>query len=147
VLGIRPGTTRFDLYKAVLEGIAYEFATMAELLEQVVGSFDEVYVAGGGTRSTLGLELRAAFASRPLHVMQSSEAVCLGTAILAGIAIGEYSGIGEAVQHVTAVKETVRPAPMLKAQYARSLEQYRLLYSSLEPVRQAQAAAHSGGNL
>jgi xylulokinase len=145
ILGIRPTTNRHDLYKGILEGIACEFATMADLLQQVVGPYDDVYVAGGGGRSRLGLKLRASLASRRLHLMQSPEAVCLGTAILAGVAAGKYRSVAEAVKQVVVPGEIIQPSPGMATSYGRQLQQYRLLYSSLAPVRQAQAAFHSGG--
>jgi xylulokinase len=145
ILGIRPTTSRADIYKGILEGIACEFATMADLLQRVVGPFEDVYIAGGGGRSRLGLNLRASLASRRLHSMQSHEAVCLGTAILAGVAAGKYRSFDEAVKQVVVPGETIEPTPGMAASYARQVQQYRLLYSSLAPVRQAQAVFHSGG--
>ena len=143
ILGIRPNTNRNDLYKGILECIACEFAMMADLLQQVVGPFDDVYVTGGGARSRLGLKLRASLASRRLHLMQSPEAVSLGTAILAGVAAGAYRSFEEAVKQVVISSETIQPEPAATTSYGRQLQQYRLLYSSLAPVRQA--AFHSGG--
>lgn len=142
VQGIRPTTSRNDLYKGILEGIACEFSAMVELLQRVVGPFDDVYVAGGGGRSRLGLKLRASLSSCRLHLMQSPEAVCLGTAILAGMAAGSYRSFDQAVKQVVAVGETIEPTPGIAASYNRQLQQYRLLYSSLAPVRQALAAFH-----
>ena len=135
IAGIRPATTQAHLYQGILEGIACEFAAMAELLEQAAGSFDDVYVSGGGTRSRLGLQLRAAIASRNLHIMQSPEAVCLGTAILAGVAIGKYSSYPEAVAHVVRCSETITPDLSLSKKYEAHRKQYELLYSSLAPFR------------
>jgi xylulokinase len=145
ILGLRPTTNRAAIYKGILEGIACEFATMADLLQRVVGPYDDVFVAGGGGRSRLGLKLRASLASRRLHLMQSPEAVCLGTAILAGVAAGTYSSFDEAVKQVVVPGETIHPTLGMAASYASQLQQYRLLYSSLAPVRQAQAVIHFGG--
>ena len=141
--GIRPNTTRNDLYKGILEGIACEFAAMADLLQGVVGRFDDVYVTGGGGRSRLGLKLRASLASRRLLLMQSPEAVCLGTAILAGVAAGTYRSFEEAVNQVVVPIDTIQPDPDVTTSYSRQVQQYRLLYSSLVPMRQA--AFQSGG--
>ena len=115
ISGIRPGTNRFDLYKGILEGIACEFACMAELLEQASGEFKDVHVSGGGARSRLGLTLRSALAVRELHLMRCPEAVCLGTAILAGTAAGKYKSLAQAVEQVVQVPKlffpTTRSAP------------------------------------
>ena len=140
IAGIRPGTRRADLYKGILEGIACEFASMAELLQHATGVYRDVYVSGGGGRSRLGLQLRAAMANRSLRTMQCNEAVCLGTAILAGVAIGKYKNYAEAVEQVVRVSETIAPDPAIAASYAAQAMQYRKLYSSLAPLRQAMRA-------
>ena len=139
IAGIRPSTRRADLYKGILEGIACEFASMAELLEAAAGTYRDVYVSGGGSRSRLGLQLRAAMAQRSLHRMQCNEAVCLGSAILAGVAIGRYGSYAEAVEAMVRVCETVVPDPAVSASYRAQAEQYRALYSSLAPLRRALA--------
>jgi xylulokinase len=137
IAGIRPTTRRADLYKGILEGIACEFATMAELLEQAAGAYRDVYVSGGGGRSPLGLRLRAALANRRLHRMQCNEAVCLGTAILAGVATGKYNSFAGAVEQMVRISETIAPDANAAASYKAQAAQYRTLYSSLAPLRRA----------
>lgn len=144
IAGIRPSTSASDLYKAILEGIAGEFAAMTELLQKAVGSLHDVYVTGGGTRSRLGLSLRASLANVSLHLMRSDEAVCLGTAMLAGVGAGKYRNFDEAVQQLVVTRETIDPAPGCAARYRQQLDQYRLLYSALAPIRKAQAMSSQG---
>ena len=139
ISGIRPTTNRSDLYKGILEGIACEFASMAELLEQASGEFKGVYISGGGARSRLGLTLRSALAVRELHLMRCPEAVCLGTAILAGTAAGKYNSLAQAVEQMVHVTETIVPDGAIADAYKAQMERYRLLYSSLAPLRRAQA--------
>ena len=147
ILGLLPVSDRHDLYKAILEGIACEFAAAADLLELAVGPFQDVYVAGGGGRSPLGLRLRAGLSGRRLHRMQASEAVCLGTAILAGIAAGVYSDFHQAVRQLVVATEIIHPSSDIAAQYHAQLDTYRLLYSSLAPVRTATAGLRSRGEI
>lgn len=137
IAGIRPTTGRPDLYKGILEGIACEFASMAELLQQAAGVYRDVFISGGGRRSRLGLQLRAAMANRALHLMQCPEAVCLGTAILAGVAAGKYGSFAKAVEQVVRVSETIAPDAATAASYETQQIQYGMLYSSLAPLRHA----------
>jgi xylulokinase len=137
IVGLRPATNGPGLYKGILEGLACEFATMAELLERAVGPFHDIYATGGGCRSPLGMKLRAALAGRRLHRMSCPEAVCLGTAILAGVAAGIYSGYSEAMGQLVQVAETIAPDPTLAQDYKAQLHRYRLTYSSLSTVRDA----------
>jgi xylulokinase len=139
ISGIRPTTNRSDLYKGILEGIACEFAGMAQLLEQASGKFKDVYISGGGARSRLGVTLRSALAGRELHLMRCSEAVCLGTAILAGTAAGKFSSLAQGVDQMVHVTQTIVPDGAIADSYKAQVDQYRLLYSSLAPLRRAQA--------
>jgi xylulokinase len=143
ILGIRSSTTRGDIYKGILEGIAFEFASMAELLQRVSGPFESITVHGGGCRSRLGLKLRASLAGRSLQLMRSPDAVCLGTAILASVTSGKYAGFSEAMQRMVKVVATIQPDSALAEIYQPQMHQYCLLYSSLSAVRQAHAASQS----
>jgi len=131
IAGLNPGTTRSQLYKGILEGLACELSLIAEVLAESAGDFGDIYVTGGGSRSALGLELRAALTGCRLHVMRSPEAVCLGTAILAGVAAGEYTDVGEAVAHVVHEVATVASSQAIAASYADQLNRYRTLRAAI----------------
>jgi xylulokinase len=145
IFGLTPSTTREQLYKAVLEGIACELAEMGEILGGAVGVFTDVYGSGGGTASALGLRLRAALSGRRFHVMRCQEAVCLGAAILAGVATGTYSSFAEAVDELVHEESVVEPDPAVAAAYASQTRQYRSLYPALAPVRDVSADLAKGG--
>jgi len=79
----------------------------------------------------LGLNLRAALTGKRLHVMQCPEAVCLGGAILAGVAVGEYGSIPEAVGRAVREVAVVEPNPEIASAYAQQFKQYQKVRSSL----------------
>ncbi|MGO9541983.1 MAG: FGGY-family carbohydrate kinase [Terriglobales bacterium] len=130
ISGLGPNTTRSQIYKGILEGLACELSQMTDILSKAVGGFQDIYVTGGGSRSALGLELRAALSRRRLHVMECPEAVCLGGAILAGVACGEYGSLREAVRLVVNDVSVLSPDPAVAADYAQQAEQYRHLRSA-----------------
>ncbi|HLK33059.1 MAG TPA: FGGY-family carbohydrate kinase, partial [Terriglobales bacterium] len=145
IYGLTAASSRSQLYKAVLEGIACELAQMAEILARAVGDFTDVYSSGGGTRSRLGLRLRAALSGRRFHLMRCPEAVCLGAAILAGVALGVYSDIPQAVQELVREQATVEPDPSVALAYRNQAQRYRALYPALAPVREVPAHLNDGG--
>lgn len=134
ISGLGPNTTRGQIYKGILEGLACEISQMTEILESAVGEFRDVYVTGGGSRSALGLQLRAALSGRRLHVMECPEAVCLGGAILAGVASGEYGSLQEAVDVVVREVSVVLPDDAIAASYGQHAKQYRQLCSALSAI-------------
>jgi xylulokinase len=131
IAGLGPATDRAHVYKGILEGIACELAIVAEALAEAVGAFGDIYATGGGSRSALGLQLRAALTGRRVHIMRRQESVCLGSAILAGVAIGEYNNIGEAVTALVEDCITVAPELELAASYREQMKRYRQLRSAI----------------
>lgn len=145
IFGLTPATSRGQLYKAVLEGIACELSQMVEILSRAVGDFTDVYSSGGGTHSPLGLNLRSALSGRRFHVMRCEEAVCLGAAMLAGVATRTYSTFAQAVAALVREEAVVEPDPALAAAYDFQLRQYRSLYPALALVRDLSAHFAKGG--
>jgi xylulokinase len=135
IFGLTPKSGYGHIYKGILEGIACELANACALLAKACGDFGDIHATGGGSQSPLGLKLRASLTGRRIHVMQAQESVCLGAAILAGVAAGEYGSIPDAVRRVVREKESVDPDPDVGASYAAQVKKYRLLYSALAPVR------------
>lgn len=131
ISGLGPATDRTQLYKGILEGIACELSILTEALAQTVGEFRDIYATGGGAGSRLGLHLRAALTGRRLHIMRCQEAVSLGTAILAGVAVGEYSTINEAVTAVVKDCMIVEPDQELAASYHDQTKHYRQMRSTM----------------
>src|ERR1022692_1897388 len=140
ISGLSPNTTRSQIYKGILEGLACELSQMTDILANAVGEFRDVYVTGGGSRSVLGLQLRAALSGRHLHVMECPEAVCLGGAILAGGASGEYGSLREAVELVVRDVSVLSPDPAIAAAYAQQAKQYRYLRSALLGITSAKSS-------
>jgi xylulokinase len=135
IFGLAPDSGSGQIYQGILEGIACELAQVKALLVNVNSDFKDLYVTGGGTRSPLGLKLRAAITGCRLHVMQCDEAVCQGAAILAGVGSGAYTRISDAVDRVVQEKEIIEPDAHLTAAYAKQLKQYRRLGVALKTFR------------
>jgi xylulokinase len=130
ISGLSANTTRSQIYKGILEGLACEMSQMTDILRSAAGEFRDVYATGGGSRSALGLQLRAALSGRKLHGMECPEAVCLGGAILAGVASGEYGSLQEAVDAVVRDVSVVLPDDAIAVSYTQQARQYHLLRSA-----------------
>src|SRR6202035_3692695 len=105
IFGLSSETSRSQIYQGILEGIACELAQVTQMLKSATGEFKDIYATGGGTRSRLGIKLRAALTGCRVHVMQCDDAVCQGAAILAGVAVGKYTRIADAVDRVVRERE------------------------------------------
>ncbi len=129
IAGIGPGTDRTQIHKGILEGLACELSLLTDVMAEAVGRFEDLYVTGGGARSDLGLRLRAALTGCRLHVMKQEEAACLGTAILAGVAIGEYTSAVQAIDALVEECAVIDPDERMAANYGYQVKRYRQLRS------------------
>ena len=112
-----------------------QLSAKVEFLQCVTGPFDDLYVTGGGCRSPLGLQLRAALTRCSLHQMRCPEAVCLGTAGVAGVGAGRYSGFAEAIAQLVQVADTIHPDRKMTDDYRLQLQQYQAVYFSLASMQ------------
>ncbi len=131
ISGLTPAITRAHLFKGALEGIACELALINECFESTDSTFSHINLSGGGTRSPLGIQLRAALTGKLLHIMQSEESVCLGGAMLAAVAIGLYPDLAAAAEAMVHEKDCISPDPLLAAEYRPQLARYRSFRSTL----------------
>lgn len=144
VIGITPHSSRHKLYKAIYEGIAYEFQIVTSILDQYAGHFNQVKISGGGGKARFALDLRASIANKTMLQLQCDEAGCLGAAMLAGLATGVYTSEEDAVQKAVHVIERVEPNVEIAQRYTEPLKVYQSIYPTLESVHAKRFAVHNG---
>ena len=140
ITGLFVGAGRGAIYKGILEGIACELRNVSEDMAKAVGDLGDFNAVGGGSRSRIGLQLRASLTGLPFHLMCCQEAVCLGGAILAAVALHIYRDVPEAVSQMVREKEIIEPDPRIAAEYSEQIEKYRALVPALESARKAGAS-------
>ncbi len=131
VLGLSLDTSKSDLIKAVLEGISFEMKHNLSLLEEIGITVSELRAVGGGAKSRKWLQLKANLYNKKIVSLQVSEAASLGAAILAGVAIGEYKSIDEAVKTVVREKEVFYPQKEEVKIYEEKFQIYKDIYPTL----------------
>ena len=134
IVGLTLSTTKGELLKAILEGISYEIKQNLTMLQDAGVEINEVRAIGGGAKSDKWLQLKADMFGKKVIALDISEGVCLGTAILAGTAIGKYNSIEEAVDLLVKPKETYYPREEIAQEYDEKLKVYEKIYSALNDV-------------
>ena len=129
---------RGALWRAMLEGVAYGLRDSLELL-RALGVRPEVgRVSGGGARSELWLRIVSAVLGLPLERTVSEEGSAFGAALLAGVRVGVFADVQEAVSRCIRVRERIDPDPDWMAAYEHGYGRYRLLYPALLPLEEPQ---------
>ena len=70
-----------------------------------------------------------------LRVPRVTEAACLGAAVLAAVAAGDYPEVRAAVNDAVSFDSRLEPRPEQSARYDRQYESYRQLYPALKGMR------------
>jgi xylulokinase len=85
--GLHPGTTRADLARAAVEGVAFAIGSAFRLLDVPAGE-EPVVLTGGGVRSPVVQQLVADVLGRPVRYLPLRSASAIGAAVLAGRGAG-----------------------------------------------------------
>jgi glycerol kinase len=108
--GLRLGSTRGHIARAVAEGIAASVAVLAAAAVADLGRpLSSLRVDGGLTRSRLLMQAQADLLQVPVLVCRSPDATALGVAALARLGTGEAAGAAEAAG-TAGVERTVDPS-------------------------------------
>lgn len=131
--GLGLSTTRGELARAILEGIAIELKGGLELIEDLCGAVAEVSVSGGMCKSDLFNRIQCDVFDRPLVRYADNEATARGAWIAAIVALGLEAGHAAAFTRsgATAGAGCYHPDPLNRAQYDRQCRKARALYAAL----------------
>jgi len=138
IVGLTFATTRAEIAKAILEGLTFELRANLELLRAAGIGLSELHAVGGGARSRLWLQLKADICRTRLCVPRVTEAACLGAAILAAVAAGDYRDVRAATADAVGFDDHLKPRSDRSCRYDRRYESYRELYPALKGIYRAQ---------
>lgn len=134
-LGLNWSHTRAHMYRAFLESIAYEYNESLQVIYSHLPNMDisTVRVAGGGQQSRLWNQIKSDVLGVPYQTVQQANLTNLGTAIVAGNAVGLYDDIAETAEQFTRIGEQYA----VDSDNHQAYQSYSRVYSrSLETVAQ-----------
>ena len=132
VIGWSTAHRRHHLYRAILDGIAFEHRLAMEGIVASTGTpLTEHVILGGGSRSPLWCQVMADVLGAPVLRARSADATNLGAGVLAAWTAGWFATPREAAQAMTGTTEMVLPRPDESAAYDRL---YREVYVHLFPA-------------
>ncbi len=135
VVGWRGIHDRRHLYRAILEGIAFEQRLHCEGVAVATGRAVEGFVVmGGGSRSPLWRQMIADVTGVPVRRCGTPEASALGAGVLAAAGAGLFPGVRAAAARMSHVEPMVcQPDPRRHETYSRLYQEvYRHLFPALQ---------------
>ena len=143
--GLGLAHTRRDILRAIYEGLAF---AMADCLELLPAFAEPIVLLGGGAHSAAWRRIAADVTGRAFAPASAAEPGALGVALLAGTAVGWWSGLHEAVAACCRQGGPVLPDPAAHAEYRPLLDRYRRLrreFVEEQQARRAERGREAGG--
>ena len=96
ICGMDRGTGKAHLARAALESIAYQVRDLIDLMANTEGiELKELRVDGGPTKNNFLMQFQADMLNRPIVRTSIEEISALGSAFMAGLAVGFWKGLDD----------------------------------------------------
>lgn len=132
IAGLTLAHTRRDLYRAVLESVAYGIRHNIETFQSIGAAVRRVVAVGGGTQSRIWLQIVSDVTGIPQIVPGLTIGASYGDAFLAGLAAGILKR--EDLKTWNRQNRTIEPNAAVKHLYDRYYEDYLLLYDRTREI-------------
>lgn len=131
-IGVTLETTKYDLYKALMEGASYEIRLNFDTLKSLSGKIINIRATGGGASSDLWLQIKADILNTDIEALKCKEVGAAGTAAIAGTTIGLFDSIDCAVSIMAPVRKIFRPNAENSKIYSMLFEKYKNIYNMVK---------------
>ncbi|MBP1674882.1 MAG: L-fuculokinase [Bacteroidetes bacterium] len=110
ILGLTMESTRYEIFRAILEALSERLAEGKKALENAGGfKADSILCVGGGSKNRLWNRLRANYTGVPVKIISQKETTVLGASLFVQAACGNYSSPEEARSAVRYETEIIEP--------------------------------------
>jgi FGGY-family pentulose kinase len=125
-----------QLYYATIQAIAYGTRHIIEEMDCHGYDIRRIHACGGGTKNPLWLQEHADVTGCDLYVARDTEAVLLGSAILAAVAAGAYLSVLQAMRAMSPRAEVIRPNGARRAFHEAKYRVFKRMYEHQQEYRQ-----------
>src|SRR5215212_738671 len=136
-VGLSTDVGRGALFRAILEGLAYDSRNSLEplLAHSGIVELRAIYAIGGGTQNRLLMHIKATVSNQAITIVGVEEATSLGAAILGGIGAGVYADVPSSLEELRYDESRVEPIQEEVSFYDDAFRRvYGRIYPSLRGV-------------
>jgi xylulokinase len=130
-LGLSLSSTRGDMARAVMEGIAFELRWVLDEIREAGMAVDEMRMVGGAAKSAVWPRIVADAAGTPVVLPDVREAASRGAAILAGVGAGAFPDPAAGGQAWRGHETGLPPDPTAQREYDDAFGQYREVWEKV----------------
>ncbi len=127
-IGLTAQTTKAQMSRAVMEGVAFALRDCLEVAKQNGVNPTYTNICGGGAKSGTWKQIVADVLGIPVHIPETEQGPAYGAAILAMVGCGEYATVEQATKRIIKFKQVIQP------QNTTEYECKYCLYAKLYPA-------------
>ncbi|MBQ1391497.1 MAG: carbohydrate kinase [Firmicutes bacterium] len=129
IIGLTADTEVCEIYRACMEGVAYEMLVNYRAVRKSGVHFGRLNATGGGARSKVWMQMKADILNVPITALKTVDAGTVGSAMLTGIAAGVFRDLKDAAAHMVEETENYIPNPEMHLKYMKNFDRYEKVYS------------------
>jgi len=135
-IGVRATHTKAHFTRSVLEGVSLSLLHSKKTLEEIgITPSGRATIIGGGAKGELWRQITADCLGMELIKTTSSDS-SLGSAMLAGVAMGVFANCEDAVKACIKIESVTTPIKDNTEQYSKLFEEYVAVHDALAPIYQ-----------
>ena len=135
IAGLSIHTKPEEIYRAILEGMAFQNYLAYEKLQELGTEMETITATGGGAASALTLQIRADVFNMKVCTLNNDESGTLGCMMMAAIADGAYASPAEAFSKAVKISREFLPDPVRHSYYMKKYERYKKLYGLMHDFK------------
>ena len=133
-IGMRLNHDKYDLARALMEGVAFETRCVLEEYKRNGIDISRLKMIGGAAKSTLWSGLTADITGCELTLMKESEGCALGAALIAAVGCGMFGSYREAADALIGGRTVRMPDPETRSFYEEKYQKYSALTGAIKGV-------------
>ncbi len=133
-IGLSATTTRAEMSKALMEGVAFALRDCFEIASSSGLNITMATLCGGGAKSRVWAQIISDVFNIPLKTLLAEQGPALGAAILALVGGGEYESVEKASKDIVKFKEKIIPNEKYTLIYEKKYQKFTKIYPLLKKI-------------
>ena len=134
IWGLSLGTSREELFRALIEGIAYGAEQILRVFKSQGILVPDLIVCGGATQSDLYMQIVSNVTGVPISLTEERDAALVGCAVLAATGLGWYENLKSAAGKMVRIGKSIEPDGKAHQRYLPLVAQHEKTYEQLKEL-------------
>lgn len=135
ITGLTIHTRPEEIYRAILEGMAFQMYLSYERLKILGTQMNRIAATGGGSASELTLQIMADIFDMMVISLVNQESGTMGCMLMAAVGTGAYTSLEEGIKRAVKIKKECLPNKEMHRYYMEKFERYKNLYEKMSDFK------------